>query len=289
MISTKLLPTKVPTPKQRPQSAKRMTIVFGALQSDRIVFAADMEETGQFLKISTPKLYSYCRDNGECLVIGGAGAVAPIETLHQRLGKTFIADSGSFEELAGIIIKQFYDEHVANEPDFDFWLILGCSFKTGEKQYDHRLWVTERGSIRDADGIATIGIGKDIARTLFKRSLVRSHLPITELSAIHILRHVKEQAQYCGKESMVWSLCGPDVFKMSSKHIQRAEELSKQYDELSRNVFSALFAAESSLPYIDRKLRTLQSDYARAMDDLKSEYATEKEINEHFRNNPEDI
>ena len=51
MISTKPLPTKVTTPKQRPQSAKRMTIVFGALQSGRIVFAADMEETGQFLKI----------------------------------------------------------------------------------------------------------------------------------------------------------------------------------------------------------------------------------------------
>jgi hypothetical protein len=36
-------------------------------------------------------------------------------------------------------------------------------------------------------------------------------------------------------------------------------------------------------------LRTLQSGYARAIDDLKSEYATEREINEHFRSNPEDI
>jgi hypothetical protein len=87
---------------------------------------------------------------------------------------------------------------------------------------------------------------------------------------------------------MVWSLCGPDVLTMSNRHIQRAEELSKQYDELTRNEFSALFASEVSLPYIDKKLRTLQSEYAKAVGDLKAEYATDREINEHFRNNPED-
>lgn len=266
-----------------------MTIVFGVLQSDRIVFAADMEETGAFLKLSAPKLYSYSRDNGESLVIGGAGLPFSVETLQQRIGKTFIADSDSFDDAAEALIKQFYDEYAVDQPDQDFWLILGCSLKTVEGKYNHRLWISEHGSLRDAGDIATIGIGKEVARTLLKRFAIRARLPIPEISAVHILRQVKEQAQYCGKESMVWSLCGPDVFKMSSKHIQKAEELSKQYDELSRNVFSALFAAESSLPYIDRKLRTLQSDYAKAMDDLKSEYATEREINEHFRNNPEDI
>jgi len=279
---------KVPTPKQRPESAKRMTIVFGILESDRIVFAADTEETGQFMKISTPKLYSYSRNNGERLVVGGAGPVPSVEALHQRLGKTFMDDSGSFEEVAGVVIKQFYDEHVADQPDLDFWLIIGGSFRAGEDQYSHRLWVAERGFMRDADGIAAIGIGKDVARTLLKKSLVRSRLPITELSAVHILRHVKGQAQYCGMESMIWSLSGPDVFVMSNKYIQRVEELSRRYDELSRNIFSALFATEASLPYIDSKLRTLQGDYASAMDDIKSEYATETGINKHFRDNPED-
>jgi hypothetical protein len=75
---------------------------------------------------------------------------------------------------------------------------------------------------------------------------------------------------------------------MSNKYIQRVEELSRRYDELSRNIFSALFATEASLPYIDSKLRTLQGDYASAMDDIKSEYATETGINKHFRDNPED-
>lgn len=288
MISNKPLPPKIPTPKQRPPSAKYMTIVFGVLQSDRIVFAADMEETGQFMKFSTPKLYSYCRDNGECLVIGGAGSAPSVEFLHQRLGKTFMDDPASFDGIAEIVLKQFYDEHVAGQLDLDFWLIIGCSFLVGECQYSHRLWVTEHGSMRAAGDIPAIGIGKDFARTLLKRNLVRSHLPITELSAVHILRHVKEQAQYCGKESMVWSLCGPDVFKMSNSHLQKAEELSKRYDELSINMFSALFATEASLPYIDSKLRALQNDYAKAVGDLKAEYATDREINEHFRNNPED-
>ncbi len=287
IIPPRPLPPKIPPPKQRLESAKRMTIVFGILQSNSIVFAADTEETGAFLKLSTPKLYSYSRDNGENLVVGGAGSPFSVDTLHQRLGKSFVADSASFEGVAEAIIKQFYDEHVATQPDLDFWLILGCSFKVGGDKYEHRLWISENGSLRDANGIAAIGIGKEVARTLLSRYAIRARLPITELSAVHILRLVKEQAQYCGKESMIWSLCGQDVFAMSNKHIQRAEELSRRYDELSRHLFSALFATESSLPFIDSKLRILRSDFAKAMDDLKSEYATEREINEHFRNNPE--
>ncbi|MFZ1085721.1 MAG: hypothetical protein WAN35_12215 [Terracidiphilus sp.] len=288
IILPRPLPSKVPIPKRRPESAKYMTIIFGILESDRIIFAADTEETGQFMKISTPKLHSYSRDNGECLVIGGAGSVPPVEALQQRLGKTFMDDSDSFEEVAEVIIKQFYDEHVANQQDLDFWLIVGGSFKSGEHQYNHRLWVAERGIMRDSDGIAVIGIGKDVARTLLKKSLVRSHFPISELSSVHIIQLVKSQAQYCGMESMIWSLSGPDVFKMSIKHIQRAEELSRRYDELNKNVFSALFATEASLPYIDSKLRTLQSDYANVMNAIRSEYVTEKRISEHFRDNPED-
>ena len=288
MISPKPLPRKIQTPKKPPQSSKRMTIVFGILQSDSIVFAADTEETGEFMKISTPKLYSYERPNGECVVIGGAGSSFSVETIQQRLGKSFLADSASFEEIGETIIKQFHGEQVTIDPNRDFWLLIGASFRTKEGGYAHRLWISEHGSLRDTDGVAAIGIGTEIARPLLKKYAIRSNLPITELSSIHIMRLVKEQAHYCGKESMVWTLRGPDLFKMPGRHMTKAEELSRRYDELSRNIFSALFASEASLPYIDSKMRMLRDDYVKLLDELKIEQASEMQINEHFRNNPED-
>jgi len=287
MISTKPLPTKIHPLKQRAPSAKHMTIVFGVLQSNSIVFAADTEETGVFLKLDTPKLYSYSRSNGESLVIGGAGLPFSVDTLQQRLGRSFIADSDSFEDTAEALIKQFHNEYVGDQTDRDFWLILGFSLRIAEGKYDHRLLISENGGLRNSGGIATIGIGMEIARNLLKRYAILAPIPIPELSAVHVLRHVKEQAQYCGRDSMVWCLCGPDVFMMSSSHIQRAEELSRRYDELTNNLFSALFAKETALPYIDSKLRGLRADYARVVDELKSRYANEREISEHFRSDPE--
>ena len=267
-----------------------MTIVFGILQSDGIVFAADTEETGEFLKFSTPKLYSHSRTNGEQLVIGGAGSSFSVETVQQRLGKSFIADSASFEEIAGTIIKQFYEEQVVTNADQqDFQLIFGGSFRTTEDTFSHRLWISERGCLRDAGNIAAIGIGSGTARILLKQYAFHAVRPITELLAAHVLRLVKEQVPYCGKENTVWQLSGLNVLQMTSAQLQKAEELSRRYDDLHRNMFSAFFAQDTSLPYIYSKFSALRSDYAKLLDDVTAHYASEKVINEQIRNNPEEF
>lgn len=266
-----------------------MTIVFGILQSDSIVLAADTEETGEFMKFSTPKLYSYARDNGERLVIGGAGAVPSVQTIQQRLGKSFLADSASFEEIAETLIRQFYEEHVLGQPDQDFSLIIGGSFKTAEEKYDHRLWISERGSLRDSEGVAAIGAGMELARTLVKGYVMPSPLPVAELAAVHVLRLVKEQAHYCGKESMVWTVSGPDVLMMPDRYVQRAEELSQKINELNTLVFMALFDADDSLQFFNARLRTIRDAYIKLSRELGSMYDTEKAINEEFRNRPESL
>jgi len=266
-----------------------MTIVFGILQPDSIVFAADTEETGEFMKFSTPKLHSYCRDNGECLVIGGAGAVPSVDTIRQRLGKSFMADSGSFEEIAGMLIRQFYDEHVLSQSDQDLSLIFGGSFKTPEGGYTHRLWTSERGSMKDSEGIAAIGAGMELARTLAKNYVMPSPLPVAELTSVHVLRLVKEQAHYCGKESMVWTVSGPDVLTMPDRYARRAEELSKKIDELNTLVFMALFEADDSLQFFNSRLRTVRDAYTKLSSELGLLYETEKAVNDEFRNKPDGI
>lgn len=290
IIPPKPLPPKKPNPTRRGENAKHMTIVFGVLQSNGILFAADMEETGQHMKLATPKLYSYSRSNGETLVIGGAGSPFSVETMQQRLGKTFVADSASFEEVAQIVIKQFHDEQVTVDPNQDFWLIFGGSFAIGENAYTHRLWISEHGSLREPGELATIGADSatEMARSLIGKLAPHSPRFITELSAVHILRLVKYQAHYCGKESMIWSLRGPDVLIVPNDILRRSEEMSRRYEELSANVFSSLFATEASLPYIDSRLRSLQSECGKIIGELKSHYASEREINRHFRDNPDD-
>ena len=281
--------SKPPTPKSRPKSTKYMTIVFGLLQSDSIVFAADTEETGEFMKFSTPKLYSYARDNGESLVIGGAGAVPSVQTIQQRIGKSFLADPASFEEITESLIRQFYEEHVLGQPDQDFSLIIGGSFKTAEEKYNHRLWISERGSLRDSEGIAAIGAGMELARTLAGSYVMPSPLPVAELAAVHVLRLVKEQAHYCGKESMVWTVSGPDVLMMPDRYVRKAEELSKKTDELSALVFMSLFDADDSLQFFNARLRTVRDAYIKLSRELGLNYETEKAVNEDFRNNPQGI
>ena len=289
IIPPKPLTTKIQTPKRLPQSAKYMTIVFGILQSDCIVFAADTEETGALLKLSTPKLYSYSRDDGENLVIGGAGSTFSVETIQQRLGKSFLADSASFEDVAGAIIKQFYDDHVVNQPDEEFWLVFGGSFKIEEETYRHRLWISERGEVRDSNGIAAIGAGKEIARTLLKKSTVMSGLPDAELAAVHVLRLVKEQAHYCGKESMVWTVSGPDVRMMGDRYLQRAEELSNQIDRLNALVFQGLFGNDVMQRMANSKMTTLRAEYAKLINDLEEDYTIQKDMEQHFRDHPEEL
>ena len=280
---------KSPAPKPRLKSTKYMTIVFGILQSDSIVFAADTEETGEFMKFSTPKLHSYCRDNGECLVIGGAGPVPSVDTIRQRLGKSFMADAGSFEEIAAMLIRQFYDEHVLSQPDQDFSLIFGGSFKTPEGKYTHRMWISERGAMKDSEGIAAIGAGMEIARTLAKKYVIPSPLPVAELASVHVLRLVKEQAHYCGKESMVWTVSGPDVLTMSERYVRRAEDLSRKIDELNTLVFMALFDSDDSLQFLNARLRTVRDTYTKLSSELGLLYETEKAVNEEFRNKPDGI
>ena len=278
---------KAPTPKRLPQSAKYMTIVFGILQSESIIFAADTEETGATLKLSTPKLYSYSRDDGENLVIGGAGSAFSVETIQQRLGKSFLADSASFEDVAEAIIRQFYGDHVVNQPDEDFWLIFGGSFMIGEEKYRHRLWISEHGEVRDSNGVAAIGAGKEIARTLLKKSVVMSPLPDAELAAVHVLRLVKEQAHYCGKESMVWTVSGSAIRKMPDDHAQKAEKLSCEIDRLNAMVLQALFGSDTMLRMVNSKLTSLRAEYTKLTHDLEENYAMEEAMEQHFRDHPE--
>jgi 20S proteasome alpha/beta subunit len=266
-----------------------MTIIFGILQSDGIIFAADTEETGAFLKFSTPKLYSHSRANGEQLVIGGAGSPFSVETIQQRLGKSFVADSASFEEIAGTIIKQLYEEQVPVDANRDFWLIIGASFRTRENEFTHRLWIGENGCLRDAGNVAVVGAGAEIARILLKRYAIKSRLPIAELAAVHVLRLAKEQAHFCGKEDMIWRLCGPDVLQMTATQMQKAEDLSRRYDDLHRDMFSAFFANDASLRYINSNFAAIRGDYAKLLEDVTTHYTSEKAIAEHSRNNPEDI
>lgn len=87
---------------------------------------------------------------------------------------------------------------------------------------------------------------------------------------------------------MIWSLRGPDVLIVPNDILRRSEEMSRRYEELSANVFSSLFATEASLPYIDSRLRSLQSECGKIIGELKSHYASEREINRHFRDNPDD-
>lgn len=285
IIPPKLFAPKIQTPKSRPQSAKYMTIVFGILQSDGILFAADTEETGQHLTLSTPKLYSYSRASGENLIIGGAGSPFSVETMQQRLGKSFLVNSATFEQSAEVLIKEFHDEQVAIDPNRDFWLIFGGSFKIGEDKYTHRLWISEHGCVRNSERTAVIGAdtATEIARNLLKRHMIFSTEPTSDLIAVHVLRLVKEQAHYCGKESMVWSISGPDVRKMPSRQAQMAEELSRQIDNLNAMVFTALFGSETTQRSADSKLANLRGEYAKLLRDLESYYVTEKDIERFLR------
>lgn len=287
IIPPKPQPSKDPPLKQRPASAKRMTIIFGILQTDGILFAADTEETGEHMRFSTPKLYSYRRDSGECLIIGGAGSPSSVETLEQRLGKSFVADPGTFEEIAAEIIKQYHCDHVPDHPENDFWLIFGGSFKAGNDNYRHLLWISEHGEVRDVPTIAAIGAGKEIARDLLKKYANLCSGPSADLAAIHTLRLVKEQAHYCGKESMIWSLSGPDIVKLSDRRIRRAEELSRQIDVLNGFVFNALFGGDASLRIVTTKLTNLRAQFATLVSELESDYAIEKDIDGYLRDMPE--
>lgn len=286
MISIEPLPPKVRIPKQRVKSAKYMTIVFGMLQPDGVVLAADTELTGHLMRQSVPKLFSYRRDSGERLVIGGAGPEFSVKTLEQRLGKSFEADSSSFEQTAQTIIKQFYDEYVASQPtleeklEYDFWLLLGLSTKTEDNRFEHSLWISESGSLREAEYLEAIGAGAEIARLLLHRYRGAYPLPVAEMLAIHFLRLVKEQAHYCGKESMVWSVTGPGVRRMPAQLAERAEDLSIRFDQVCKDTLIATLcgalpgsgraSGEHHLSLAGAAFVELKNDYILLVDELEA-------------------
>jgi len=234
-----------------------MTIVIGMLRDNGLVMGADTEETAEDFKRSVTKLPSYTNSHGHALIIGGAGCECQIQTVTQALQDDF-SDVESAVEIAKLLekfrntIKTHYKEHVLCWPsaiereENDFSLLLGAVFRLGPKKVksEHalcKLWISQRGMIRDARAHEAIGTGANYARTLLDDYLGMYSIQKAVMIAVYILHRVKRDTPYCGKESQLWSTKGSSVRPVFYEAVQQAEELFKRFDHFSvKNFFTTV-------------------------------------------------
>jgi hypothetical protein len=229
-----------------------MTIVIGMFGADgSLVMGADSEETGETLKARVMKL-PICRDEGKCLIIGGAGPACHVDTLTQLLSEAFISkpdfkDELELESRFRLLIDDYYKRNVLCWPtamersENDFQLLIGGSFKAeheheGSPKNYHMLWMTEQNTFRRVQRHAAIGLGKTYANALMEDHKGCYSSVQTALAAIHILQKVKRDVSNCGKETAIWRFDDYPYF-MSQSDVQEAEELFRQYEKLAHRQF----------------------------------------------------
>ncbi|HLZ92024.1 MAG TPA: hypothetical protein VKQ28_09935 [Candidatus Acidoferrum sp.] len=221
-----------------------MTVIIGQLHHDGVILAADMEETSS-MKRMVSKLPSCTNVHKGSMIIGGAGPACYIDDITQQLlGHFANLTSPNWPDLEDHIrtrIKEYYNNFILRWPspeerrNEEFSLLIGTTLYQNNN-FVHRLWTSEKGTLRHTARHHAIGIGADYANILLDEIPWAGSLLFHVLLTIYILKRVKRHALYVGKESQVAHMTRKTVY-VSEPLIERAEELFTKYDDAAIRTF----------------------------------------------------
>lgn len=211
-----------------------MTIAIGILAEDGLVVAADTEESDGYLKTAESKIRKSSQldvtgsvggsgvasraKRTAASAIAGAGTSGYIDSVTPSLWGPCLAHSKASDETfmneIGGRVAAYYREHVipfasypSNErPEFE--LLLAVTHRGAPPQDRHRVFVTDRTTIRRCSPYAAIGVGGMFAQMLLKRLYPNVRLDTGAAAALaaYIAFQVKESVPGCGKYTEIVAL-----------------------------------------------------------------------------------
>jgi hypothetical protein len=268
------IPRPVP---RRLQKISRMTIALGVLALDGLVVAADTEESDGYLKTAESKIrVSSSVDSSAgsanltpgigvptrtgtsaATAVAGAGTASYIDAVSEALWSPCIdhahEDDQKLIDAIAAPLGTFYREHVVpfaaypalERPDFE--LLIAATHRSAAPQNRHRLFVTDKTSIRRCVPYAAIGVGGMFARVLLKRlypGVYRSGVGAVAALAAYVAFQVKESVPGCGKftEIVVFQNGGRSYIRWSD--VRDLESVFLEHASLESEAFASALAVD---------------------------------------------
>lgn len=253
---------------------KRVTCILGILNNDGIVMASDTEETAE-VKLSVQKMMMITNQDKSRLIVAGAGPGYLADTITEALWREFESATAKevhkFEDGARRIIKSHYRDHVLAWPsvqereDNDFSLLLAAAFPvTGSDLYNHRMWISQKGTLRNAIALpcVAIGTGANYAKLLLKDFLGMHALSFDALLAIYTLQQVKQTVPYVGKHTHVWVMRGDRTRPVMPEVVSAAEHLFGKYEGFRTAHFLATVGSDPTTHDLKFEMEPFQKAFA---------------------------
>jgi hypothetical protein len=222
-----------------------MTIALGILANDGVVIAADTQETTEFSKTESYKIYSrVVEDEERAISISGAGDAGYLDVLMQDIAKAFIdtRDPADVEQKLRAACHAFHSAHIIPMKVPEHLrprVVAGLHWK---KEATPSFLMTNAGSAmsRQKRPVA-VGFGQPHASILLGRALPEhpkdTPVQLAALVAAYTIFRVKNSTEGCGLGTHVTVLTDGHGKHFARSTIKALEEHFETYEALENSLF----------------------------------------------------